>query len=180
MYIFIVNMIIFISMILKSERLTLELVKVDDAPFYFHLFNDKDWIKFIRDTNLKSVTETKIYLQETLIPNFNKNGLGFFTVSISETSEKIGVATLIKREKLEHIDVGYGFLPKGRGKGFAREATKRILKYLKEDLKQQKVLAFTKPNNRRSQELLKKLDFNFVSLQAVFDENEDAVYEYEF
>jgi RimJ/RimL family protein N-acetyltransferase len=42
------------------------------------------------------------------------------------------------------------------------------------------VFAFTKPDNVNSQQLLKKLDFKYLGLQVVFDDEEDAVFEYEF
>ena len=63
---------------LESNRLIIREAKVSDAPFYFELFNDPDWIEFIGDKNLKSVKETEIYLKDTLLKNLQTNGLGFF------------------------------------------------------------------------------------------------------
>ena len=36
------------------------------------------------------------------------------------------------------------------------------------------------PENENSQKLLKKLDFKFVGNKVIFDDEEDAVFEYEF
>lgn len=165
---------------LESKRLLIRDTLVSDAPFYFELFNDPDWIRFISDKNLKSVEETAIYLKDILLKNFQTGGLGFFTVILKKTGEPIGTSTALQREKLDYIDIGYGFLPKGRGKGYATEATKLIIKYVREKFNQKKVYAFTKPENSISQKLLKNLKFKYVGLQPIFDENEDAVYEFEF
>ena len=165
---------------LESERLIIRDIEISDAAFYFELFNDKDWIKFISDKRLKSIEETEIYLRDIVFKNIQKNNFGFFTVILKETNEAIGISTILKREKLEFIDIGYGFLPKGRGKGYALEATKLIIDYVKSTFKQKKVLAFTKPKNIDSQKLLKKLDFKFVGYKVVFDNEKDAVYEYLF
>ena len=49
---------------LESERLIIRDFTLKDAPFYFDLFNDPDWIRFISDKNLKSVDETEAYLKK--------------------------------------------------------------------------------------------------------------------
>lgn len=165
-------------MILSTERLTLKMVEVNDAPFYFELFNDPDFIKNINDKNLKSVEETYTFLQQKMIPNLCKDGLGFFTVYEKERNIPIGVSSLLSREKTDHYDVGYAFLPIGRGKGYAFEATECIMKYTKEILKQDKIIAFTMPQNRASKRLLTKLGFNYIGLKEIHEGNKDSLFEY--
>ncbi len=165
---------------LESERLLIRDTLVSDAPFYFELFNDLDWITFISDKNLKSVEETEVYLKDILLKNSKTGGLGFFTVILKETNEPIGTSTALQRDTLEDIDIGYGFLPKGRGKGYAIEATKLIIEYVSEKFKQKKVLAFTKPENKASQKLVTNLGFKYVGRKVIFDDEEDVVYEFEF
>lgn len=165
-------------MFLESKRLIIRDIQISDASFYFELFNDPDWIRFISDKNLKSIDETEVYLKKMQLENSKMGGLGFFTVILKETNEAIGTSTALQREKVNFIDIGYGFLPKGRGKGYAFEATKLIIKYVRNKFKQEKVLAFTIPDNKNSQKLLKKLDFKFTGYQNIFDDEEDAVFEY--
>ena len=165
---------------LESERLIIREAKVSDASFYFELFNDPDWLNFINDKGLKTVKETENYLKDVLLKNSKLGGLGFFTVILKETSQPIGASTALQRDKLEFVDVGYGFLPKGRGKGYAAEATKLIIEYVRTKFQQEKVLAFTMPKNEASQKLLKKLGFKYIGLQRVFEDSEDSVFEYIF
>ncbi|MBA6156001.1 GNAT family N-acetyltransferase [Tenacibaculum sp. S7007] len=167
-------------MYLESKRLIIREAKVSDAPFYFELFNDPDWIKFISDKNLKSIKETEIYLKDILFKNLQLGGLGFFSVIFKETNKPIGTSTALQRDKLEFIDIGYGFLPEARGKGYAIEATKLIIEYVRNKFEQEKVLAFTMPENKASQKLLKKLGFTYVGLRNIFGNGKDNVYEYTF
>ncbi|WP_405608198.1 GNAT family N-acetyltransferase [Polaribacter sp. Asnod1-A03] len=164
---------------LESERLIIRDFEIKDAPFYFNLFNDPDWIRFINDKNLKSIEETAIFLSK-MKKEYSKSGLGYFTVILKETNEAIGVSTALKRDNLEFIDIGYGFLPIARGKGLAKEATVQIIDYVRKTFKQEKVLAFTMPENKNSQKLLQKLNFKFIGNQVVFNDKEDAVFEYLF
>ena len=165
-------------MIITTERLILKQASENDALFYFQLFNDEDFINNIHNKNLKSEAETLIFLRDTMIPNFCKNGLGFFTVFEKNSMVAVGTASILKREKLEHLDVGYAFLPNGRGKGYAVEATKRIMNYAKYELTKDKVFAFTNPSNEASQRVLHKIGFNFIGAQEVFKGEKDHIFEY--
>jgi len=158
-------------MILKTDRLTITPSKISEAPFYFELFNDPDWKRFINDKNHKTTKDTEKYLKETL-PITNQNGLGIFTVSITKTNEKIGAATLLKRDFLDHIDIGYAYLPKGRGKGYATEATKKMMDYCKTQLKTTTLNAIIKPNNKSSIKLIESLGFLFEKSDVFFEGNE--------
>ncbi len=168
-------------MFLESERLIIREIRVEDASFYFELFSDPDWIAYINDKGLKSVKETEVYLKEMLLKSEQElNGLGFFTVISKETKELVGTSTALQRKNLEFVDVGYGFLPKGRGKGFATEATRLMMQYVKETFKQEKVYAFTMPKNEKSKKLLSNLGFQFVGMQTIFEGEKDCVYEFRF
>lgn len=157
-------------MILETERLILKKMCVEDTPFYFELFNDPDWIKNINDKGLRTIDDTRIFLENEFIPNLCVNGLGFFTVFNKETNQPIGTSSILQRETLSHPDIGYAFLPKGRGKGYATEASLRMIKYAKEALHQDCVYAITKPNNHPSKKLLNTLGFTYLGDQKIFTE----------
>lgn len=167
-------------MILQTERLLIKEVSLNHAPFYFELFSDPDFIKNINDKNLKSVEETEVFLENTMIPNLCKNGLGFFTVFEKLTHTPIGVASLLKRDQLDALDVGYAFLPKGRGKGYATEATRAVMDYAHTSLQQSKIIAFTMPKNEASKKVLRNLGFTYVGVKRVYENTEDCLFEYEF
>lgn len=101
-------------------------------------------------------------------------------MELKEINKSIGISSILQREKLEFIDIGYGFLPKARGKGYAAEATKLMMSYVKDKYQQKKLYAFTLPMNQNSQKLLLKLGFVFVRKQEVFKGEEDFVFEYVF
>lgn len=167
-------------MTLESDRLIIKDVRVEDAPFYFELFNDSDWLKYINDKGLRTIEATKVYLEETLEKNAALNGLGFFTIFSKEMNEPVGMSSALQREKLDFIDVGYALLPKGRGKGYASEATLLMMDYIKEKFQQEKVYAFTLPENEKSKKLLENLGFEYIGLKSVFEGEEDCVYEFKF
>lgn len=167
-------------MLLESKRLIIREAKVSDAPFYFRLFNDPDWIKYINNKGLNTIEETKAYLEKILFENKKLNGLGFYTVVLKENQKPIGQTSALQRDKLDYIDIGYAFLPEARGKGYATEATKLTIEFVRKKFNQKKVLAFTLPENTASQKLLTKLNFKYIGDLNVFDDEIDCVYEYIF
>ncbi len=64
---------------------------------------------------------------------------------------------LVKRDYLEHPDLGFAFLPDAMQKGYAFEIAVATLRYCREALNIQQVCAITSPENKRSIRLLGKL-----------------------
>ena len=159
-------------MFLKTERLNLTEFKANDAPFFYELVNDPAFIEFIGDRNVKSVSDAEKYLLEKVIPSYEKNGFGFYLVSTNENNVPIGMSGIIDRDGLDHIDVGFAFLSKFRGKGYAFEATNAVMKYATETLKINPIVAITNTNNAKSINLLERLGLHYDKLIQLPQETE--------
>ena len=48
---------------------------------------------------------------------------------VKETGEQIGICGLLKRDSLDDIDIGFAFLEKFWGKGFAYESAASVMEY---------------------------------------------------
>lgn len=149
------------DIIIETERLILLEFNVQDAAFFFELVNDPAWIRYIGDRNVNHIEDAEKYLTERIIPSYQEFGYGFYLVRTKESDTSIGMSGLIKREGLDHTDIGYAFLPSYRGKGFAFEATKGVLDYGKDVLNINPIVAITDLDNVKSIRLLKKLGFQF-------------------
>ena len=159
-------------MFLKTARLILTEFKISDAPFFYELLNDPAFIEFIGDRNIKSVSDAEKYLSERIIPSYAKNGFGFYLVSTNENNVPIGMSGIIDREGLDHIDVGFAFLSKFRGKGYAFEATDAVMKYATDTLKINPIVAITSINNVKSINLLERLGLHYDKLIQLPNETE--------
>lgn len=151
-------------MVLESERLYLEEFTINDAPFFYQLVNDPDWIKYIGDRNIKSIKDAEDYLKDKIIPSYQEFGFGFYIVRIKESKLPIGMCGLIKRQWMNYVDIGYAFLSEFRGKGYALESSLATKKYAKKQLGIHQLAAITDVNNERSGNLLKKLGFEYNRL----------------
>jgi RimJ/RimL family protein N-acetyltransferase len=145
------------TFILETERLRLRKFNIKDGEFVFTLLNSPGWIKFIGDRNIKSLAEAEYYITNSLISSYDRFGFGPYLVEIKDSGVCIGMCSLIKRDELEDVDIGFAFLDDYSGKGYAFEASSATLNYALHDLRIKKIVAITEPGNDRSIHLLKKL-----------------------
>ena len=143
---------------LKTERLLIEPLTLSDNNFILELLNTEGWIKFIGQRNINSTADATAYIQK-IIDNTNTT---YWAVKLKGTQTTIGVVTLIKRDYLEHHDIGFAFLPQFANKGYAYEAASAFLKYVMSSFKFSTILATTVPENSSSIKLLKKLGLEFA------------------
>jgi RimJ/RimL family protein N-acetyltransferase len=142
---------------IETNRLVIEEINLDDAQFIYDLMNTKGWLRFIGNRNINSITEAQNYISNKFIWAYNNWGYGPYKVSLKNQKISIGICTLVKRNYLENLDIGFAVLPEFEGKGYMYESTKAMLDYALKELKQEKVFAFTEIDNKRSISLLKKL-----------------------
>jgi ribosomal-protein-alanine N-acetyltransferase len=145
--------------ILTTERLILRKLAVSDAEFICELVNDPDWLKNIGDKNVHSAADAERYLTNGPMSLYEKHGVGLFAVDLRESGKPIGMCGLVKRDTLEDFDLGFAFLPAYRGQGFALEAARGVLQYVKEVMKLNRLAAIVNRDNEPSAQLLKKLGF---------------------
>ena len=141
----------------KTERLLLRAMNAGDTAFIFELLNTAGWIKFIGDRNIKTSEDADNYIQK-IISNPNIN---YRVVTLQDSGTAIGLVTFIKRDYLNHPDIGFAFLPSYNKQGYAFEATKEVLNDLLNQPEHSTILATTIPENSSSIQLLKKLGFGF-------------------
>lgn len=162
--------------ITTTNRLIISKVTLKDAPFFVELMNTPSWLKYIGDRNVKSVNDAENHLKNGILKSYEESGYGFYIVSQKAEPEKaIGIVGLVKRKELEHIDIGFGFLPDYVGKGYGYESSVAIMELAKTNFKLKKVCAITNPDNKSSIHLLEKLGLSYQKRINPFDENEELL-----
>jgi RimJ/RimL family protein N-acetyltransferase len=147
--------------ILETERLRLREFTPEDASFIIELVNSPGWLKYIGDRNIKTTDQARAYLENGPIKSYHDNGFGLWMAENKVINTPIGMCGILKRETLEHPDLGFAFLPEYMGKGYAFEAATATLTFAKEKLNVQTLCAITVPDNQNSIRLLEKVGMKF-------------------
>lgn len=143
-----------------SPRLAFRKPEPSDAPFYLQLMSDPDYIRFIADRGITTLEAACTFIEKNTLPSFEKNGgVGLWLVEEKSSGDPAGICGLVVRDGLEMPDLGYAFLDKFRGKGYAREAAEAVLLFSGAELGLGQICAITHPANSRSAELLLKTGF---------------------
>jgi RimJ/RimL family protein N-acetyltransferase len=150
--------------ILETKRLILRETTVDDADFMLDLLNQPSFIKYIGDRNVRTIGESKEFIETRYRQSYRDNGFGLYVVETKENNTPIGICGFVKRDTLPEPDIGFAFLSQFCGQGFAVESAEGSMKYSEEVLGFTKVLAITTQNNESSGKLLAKIGFKFVEL----------------
>jgi RimJ/RimL family protein N-acetyltransferase len=147
--------------ILDTERLVLRQLTIGDADFMLELMNEPGFVQFVADRGLRTAEDAAQYLQEKILPSYEQLGFGFYRMELRGTGESVGICGVVKRETLEHPDVGFAVLDRFCGQGFAYEAALACMRYGHEVLGLAKISGVTAPENRISIRLLEKLGLTF-------------------
>jgi len=147
--------------VLETERLILRRLHAGDAPFIVELLNDPAWLEHIGDKGVRNVVDAQKYLENGPLEMYARLGFGLYLVERKGTGEPIGLCGLLKRESLEHVDLGFALLPRFRGMGMAFEAAAETMNYARKVLGPSHLAAITSQGNVASVRLLEKLGFRF-------------------
>lgn len=146
----------------ETERLLLRPTTVNDSAFYLELLNTPKWLKYIGDRNVNTVNEAKSYIEGRILPQFKKLGFGNYTVVRKEDQVIIGSCGLYDREGLEGVDIGFAFLPKYEGSGYAYESVSKLKQVAFDEFGILELSAITMEKNTSSRRLLENLGFKVI------------------
>jgi len=107
---------------------------------------------------LEALSEQDNHFIQKIIENPDVN---YWVVKLKKENSSIGVVTLIKREYLEHHDIGFAFIPHYMKQGYAFEAANEVLCHLIRDSNHTHIQATTLPSNKNSIKLLERLGLRF-------------------
>jgi RimJ/RimL family protein N-acetyltransferase len=162
--------------VLKTERLVLRHLTEDDAPFILELLNEPGFIDNIGDRGVRDLEGARRYVTEGPGASYQRNGFGLWLTALRDTGEPVGICGLVKREGLEDADIGYAFLQRFWGRGYAREAAQAVLDHAREVIGLPKVVAITTPGNAGSIAVLQKIGLKFEGLIKLPGHEDESSY----
>lgn len=149
------------------DFLTFEQIRKLDA--------DPEIMRYITNGKPRTAQESKNWLKIKL-NEYQTNNFGLMPVFTKSDQSFIGWGGLKRLENSSKIEVGYRLDKAYWGKGYATEITQAIIKYAKDKLAIQQLVAVTDLENKASQKVLLKCGFQYIS-QAHYYNTEVDYYE---
>jgi len=162
------------SLIRETDRLRIVKFNLEDAAFIVRLVNTQSWLKYIGDRGVNNEEDAIKFLEEGSLKSYETNGFGFYKMLHKESNIAIGTCGLVKRDDLDHIDIGFALLDEYFKQGYGFEASSAIMEFARYDLGIDQLSAITTPDNEASIKLLIKLGLTFDK-QIEFGENKEIL-----
>jgi ribosomal-protein-alanine N-acetyltransferase len=150
--------------VIETPRLRLRLLLPSDCAFIIELLNEPAFLQNIGDRNVRTPADAEAYIA----------GSPLYLVERKDPVTSLGICGLLQREYLDDPDIGFAFLERYWGYGYAYEAAKAVLDHGQKTLKLPRVLAITAPYNQASINVLTKLGLIFQKNIQVPGRTEDS------
>ncbi len=152
---------------LRTLRLTLEPMVLDDLDWFARLRGDPDVMRYIGIAGPLTYEQSRERLVR-LVACWQEHGLGMFSVRPHDASTPIGWAGLQPLDGSEEIEVGYGFGPGAWGRGYATEAACSVVSWGFEQRGLDRIVAVAYAENEGSRRVMEKLGMRYEGMRLVY------------
>lgn len=161
----------------ETEWLILREIMEEDEQGLFELDSDPEVHRYLGNQPVKSIEQIRLVIA-FIQQQYEDNGIGRWAVVEKSSGQFVGWSGLkFFREQVnghnDFYELGYRFMKKHWGKGYATEAAKASVKYGFEQLKLDEVFAMTDVNNSASKQVLKKAGFSHIETFSFNEEPTD-------
>jgi RimJ/RimL family protein N-acetyltransferase len=153
---------------IKTARLGLRELGLEDDEFILELLNEAGFIRFIGDKGVRTAADARDYIRQGPMDSYSRNGFGLYAACLADGTP-IGICGLVKRQGLEEPDVGFAFLSRYWSKGYAVECAAAVLAHARDVLNLSRILAITSPDNWSSIAVLEKIGLRFERMIRLVD-----------
>ena len=160
--------------VMETEHLILRWLTTDDAAFILELLNDPSWIRFIGDRGVRTLEDARNYIVTGPMEMYSRLGFGLFLTELKDAERTpVGLCGLIKRDGLEDVDLGFGFLGRFHSKGYGSEAAAATLAFGRDQIGLQRIVGITTVDNVASSKLLEKVGMKYEKMILLPNDTEE-------
>jgi len=160
--------------VLETPRLVLDELTTADAEFILELVNEEAFVRHIGDKGVRDRAGACQYILTGPVASYRRFGFGLYRVALKEDGQPMGICGVLRRDTLEHPDVGFAFLQRFRARGYAFESASEVMVHARETLGLGRLLAITSQDNAASIGLLDKLGFSFQRMREISDDEPEV------
>lgn len=150
-----------INLILETSRLQLRLLNKSDAMMILALLNQASFIKNIGDKGVKNKQDALHYINNGPLAIQRELGFSLYCCVKKDDGQAIGVSGFIKRDGIDHPELGFALLTKFCRQGYGFESAEALVNYANNKLSIKHLQAICNPDNNASKSILQRLGFCF-------------------
>jgi ribosomal-protein-alanine N-acetyltransferase len=145
--------------IAETVRLRLREMHEEDASFILEVLTDPQFVANVGDRGVHDVAAARRYITDGVLASYRSHGFGLYLVELRSNAAQLGICGLLRRDSHPDVEMGFAFMPRARGQGYALEAAQATLDFALHVLGLTRIVALTAPQNQRSIRILAHLGF---------------------
>ncbi|WP_432663643.1 GNAT family protein [Wukongibacter baidiensis] len=150
--------------VIKTERLTLRKLEKNDVEKMFKIFSNEKIMQYYGRFPMTEITEAE-ELMSKFSQTFESNEAIRWGIELKDRNIFIGTCGFHNWKKSHsRTEIGYELAEEHWGYGYMKEAVGAIVKYGFEQMDLNRIEAVVYPENIASEELLKRLGFQYEGL----------------
>ncbi len=164
------------KIVLETDRLYLRELTDSDTKHIHKLHNDPDVMKYISSKKDTEITfeECSNFILKCKKYYTEHPGMGIWATVIKENDDFIGWTTIKDLDNTNIIEIGYRYLKKYWGKGYATEASKALTGYGFNTLNLSSIAAVAMQKNKASARVMQKIGMKYIGIKNFY--NTEVVY----
>ena len=139
---------------LETDRLNFRQWQESDFSSFSSYFDDEETAKYVGG---KKTKEEAWRLMAAYVGHYQLKGFGYLAIEEKSTAKLVGCVGLWKSDPWPELEMGYWLLPEMQGKGYATEASQKVMEYAFDTLKIDTLVSYIDPDNEPSIKLAKRL-----------------------
>ena len=157
----------------STERLIVREIKLEDIEHILKIYNKEENMRLVSNGKFNWTKAEIVSKYENANKNYNK-GIGIFSIELIKNKAIIGEIGLFNSfNNLSKLELGYIIDLEFQNKGFGKEVCVGLLKYAKEQLHTEIIVAKMYSENIKSVKLsescnMKKIDTDFTDKNEEF------------
>ena len=154
------------DIVIETDRLLLRRFTEDDASLLYELNLDPEVIRYTHDPVI-DVEHAKKVLNEVILPQYILYGHGRWVVHLRSNLGFTGWCGLKYLSETNEVDLGYRFMKKFWGNGYATEAALACIEYGFGKLDLRQIVGRALPGNLASIKVLEKCGMKYLHEEVV-------------
>ena len=145
--------------VLKTERLTLRQVSVNDDKEIFALRSDKQVNKYLDRDPSNTIEDARKFIHKIAEVVKQNEGI-YWAITLTSNDKLVGTICLFNfSDENDQAEIGYELLPAFQGQGIMQEATSKVIAFGLEVIGLKAIEAYTHRENKNSLKLLEKYNY---------------------
>ena len=145
--------------VLKTERLTLRQLSVNDDKEIFALRSDKQVNKYINRAPSNTIEDARNFIHKIADVVRQNEGI-YWAITLTNNDKLVGTICLFNfSNENDQAEIGYELLPAFQRQGIMQEATSKVIAFGLDVIGLKAIEAYTHLENKNSSKLLERNNF---------------------